>query len=41
MTYCSIADGSSKVPDDKAFVITEIPVNCQFGLPRNLTGRQP
>lgn len=34
-----IADCSSKVPDDKALVISEIPVNGQLRLPGNLSGR--
>ena len=34
-----IADSSSKVPDDEALVIPEIPVNGQLGLSGNLGGR--
>ncbi len=37
--YCFIADGSSKVPDHKALIIAEIPVNGQLRLPRNLSGK--
>lgn len=37
--YCFIADCSSKVPDDKALVIPEVPVNGQLRLPGNLSGK--
>ena len=37
--YRFIADCSSKVPDDKTFVITQIPVNSQLRLSGNLSGR--
>lgn len=37
--YSFIADCSSKVPDDKALVIPQIPVNGQLRLPGNLRER--
>lgn len=36
--YCFVADRSGKMSDDETLVIAQIPVNCQLGLPGNLSG---
>lgn len=38
-THCLIAHCSCKVPDDKTFIVSEVPVHCQLRLPGNLRGK--